>query len=124
MSSVFRFIYTFLNKKWHFDQIANELIAVKAMNFGYSLSFRTLDKGIIEQFGPSGFASTIFNNSFNFLGSQTGFIFHSIFLFIASFCLYFFIYLLHIFGIVFPFFNMHFVLLFFGYLLLILSKLD
>jgi NADH-ubiquinone oxidoreductase chain 5 len=62
MTSVFQFIYKFLNKKWHFDQIINELIALKAMNFGYSLSFKTLDKGLIEQLGPTGFAATIFKN--------------------------------------------------------------
>jgi len=31
------------------------------MNFGYSLSFKTLDKGLIEQIGPTGFSLAIFN---------------------------------------------------------------
>jgi hypothetical protein len=31
------------------------------MNFGYSTSFKVFDKGLIEQFGPTGFSSMIFN---------------------------------------------------------------
>ena len=68
MEPGFRVIYKFLNKKWHFDQIVNELLAFRMMNFGYSTSFKTIDKGIIEQFGPSGLSFSIFNASFNILG--------------------------------------------------------
>jgi hypothetical protein len=49
------------------------------MNFGYSLSFKTLDKGLIEQLGPTGFAATIFNISFNLTAIQTGFVYHTVF---------------------------------------------
>ena len=122
MSYAFRFIYTFLNKKWHFDQIVNELIAVKAMNFGYSMSFKTLDKGLIEQFGPTGIASTVFNLSFNVTALQTGFIYHTIFAFVYGFCLYFFGYFLMSFGVGLSIYNIQFILLFFGYFILSLSK--
>jgi len=122
MKHSFRFIYTFLNKKWHFDQIINELIAVKAMNFGYNTSFKTFDKGLIEQFGPTGFTSTVFNISFNITAIQTGFIYHSVFLFVYSFCLYFFGYFLISLGFIFSIYNVQFILMFFGYFILSLSK--
>ena len=51
---LYRNVYSFLTKKWHFDQLANELIIHKLMNFGYRISFQTLDKGSIEVFGPFG----------------------------------------------------------------------
>jgi hypothetical protein len=70
------------------------------MNFGYSLSFKTLDKGLIEQFGPTGAASTIFNISFNLTAIQTGLVYHTIFLFIYGVCVYVFAYFLFSLGFV------------------------
>ena len=49
------------------------------------MSFKTLDKGLIEQFGPTGIASTVFNLSFNVTALQTGFIYHTIFAFVYGF---------------------------------------
>jgi hypothetical protein len=65
-------IYTFLNKKLHFDQITNELIVVKAMNFGYRSSFQSLDKGIIERAGATGFTASIFSLGSSFFNFHSG----------------------------------------------------
>jgi len=92
------------------------------MNFGYNTSFKTFDKGLIEQFGPTGFTSTVFNISFNITAIQTGFIYHSVFLFVYSFCLYFFGYFLISLGFIFSIYNVQFILMFFGYFILSLSK--
>jgi hypothetical protein len=92
------------------------------MNFGYSLSFKTLDKGFIEQFGPTGFAAMIFNLSFNLIALQTGFIYHTIFILVYSFCFYFLIYLSLAIGAAITIYNVQFFLLFFGYFILNLSK--
>jgi uncharacterized membrane protein YagU involved in acid resistance len=92
------------------------------MNFGYSMSFKTLDKGLIEQFGPTGIASTVFNMSFNLTALQTGFIYHTVFMFVYGFCLYFLGYFLMSFGVSLSIYNTQFILLFFGYLILSLSK--
>jgi len=74
--------YVFLNKKWHFDQIVNELITVKLMNFGYSFTFQSMDKGLIERIGPSGFTASIFISSSNFVSYYSGFLYHTIFVFL------------------------------------------
>lgn len=79
-----RAFYVFLNKKWHFDQLVNELITVKVMNFGYSFTFQSLDKGLIERVGPSGFTASIFNSSSNFTSYYSGAIYHTIFVLIIS----------------------------------------
>jgi hypothetical protein len=118
MTTLFRFIYVFLNKKWHFDQIVNELIVIKFMNFGYSLSFKTLDKGLIEQLGPTGFSNLIFNTSFNITGTQSGFIYHTSFILISCFCLYFFVYFLITLGFVLSIYNIQFFILIFGFFIL------
>jgi NADH-ubiquinone oxidoreductase chain 5 len=76
LSKPYRWFYTFLNKKWHLDQIANTIVAVKAMNFGYRSSFQIADKGVIELIGPFGTAINIlvltkFTSLFH-----SGYIFH------------------------------------------------
>jgi hypothetical protein len=73
-----------LNKKWHFDQLANELITVKIMNFGYSLTFQSLDKGLIERVGPSGFTASIFTSSSNLTSYYSGLLYHTSFTLIIS----------------------------------------
>jgi NADH:ubiquinone oxidoreductase subunit 5 (subunit L)/multisubunit Na+/H+ antiporter MnhA subunit len=118
----FRAVSIFLNKKWHFDQIVNELIAAKSMNFGYSTSFRTFDKGLIEQLGPSGFASSIFNVSFNIVAFQSGFIYHTLYIFSYCFGLYFFLCFLMSIGIFVSTINTQFFLILFGFFILSLSK--
>jgi NADH-ubiquinone oxidoreductase chain 5 len=119
---VFIFIYTFLNKKWHFDQITNELIAFRFMNFGYSLSFKMLDKGLIEQVGPTGIASTILNVSFNFTGFQSGLLYHIILFFLTSFGFGFFIYILITLGVFSLLFHVQFFILLFAFFTVFLSK--
>jgi NADH-ubiquinone oxidoreductase chain 5 len=118
----FRTVYIFLNKKWHFDQIVNELIAVKSMNFGYSTTFKTFDKGLIEQCGPSGFAASIFNVSFNIVALQSGFIYHTLYVFLYCFGLYFFMCFLMSIGIFVSTNNVQFFLVLFGFFILSLSK--
>jgi hypothetical protein len=120
----FRIIYTFLNKKWHFDQIVNELIAVKIMNFGYLTSFQTIDKGFIEQLGPTGFTMAIFNTSFNIVNFQSGLVFQSVYLFVYFFLIYFFIYFLITVGLFFLVYNIQFFLIIFGFFLLGLTNFN
>ena len=75
-SPVGRVIYTFLNNKWHFDYIFNHYIAKPCMSFGHNVTYKILDRGLIEQVGPSGIAHLL--NSFSkFLsGLQSGLIYN------------------------------------------------
>ena len=95
---------------------------MKSMNFGYLLSFKTIDKGFIEQFGPTGFSSLISNLAFNFVVLQTGYVYHTIYIFSYSFIALFIYYLLLSFEITLSFFNIQFFLLFFCYYIFCLSK--
>jgi len=77
-------LYVFLNKKWFFDQIFNELFVMKFMNFGYFTTFIALDKGLIEQFGPTGFTFNIFSSTYKFKDMNSGFLHKVSVLFIMS----------------------------------------
>jgi hypothetical protein len=92
------------------------------MNFGYLLTFKTIDKGLIEQFGPTGVSSSILNVSFNMTAVQTGFIYHIVIALIYGFCFYFFIYYSVILGLLVTVSNIKFFLIIFGYLIFALNK--
>jgi hypothetical protein len=92
------------------------------MNFGYSSSFKTFDKGLIEQFGPTGIATSVFNVSFNTIAFQTGLIYHTIFVLVYAVGLYFFVYGLMSLGFLLSLYNSQFFLILFGFFLLSLSK--
>jgi proton-translocating NADH-quinone oxidoreductase chain L len=69
-------LYAFLNKKWYFDKFYNECINKPLVSFGYFVSFRTMDKGIVEMFGPYG-AVNVFSGLMKSTSKiQTGYIYH------------------------------------------------
>ena len=77
-------LYTFLNRKWFFDKLYNEIFVQKFLNFSYNTSYKLMDKGIIEIFGPLGFSNTIFSKA-NVLNSiNTKILYHYAFTILLS----------------------------------------
>jgi NADH-ubiquinone oxidoreductase chain 5 len=108
-------LYTFLSKKWHFDQVFNELVAFKLMSFGYKVNFQLIDKGNIEVLGPKGISSFFSKYSTRIHNFHTGLIYNYLFLMVCFLLFFFFVTFsfLH-----FPFFLKNaipFVLLLFSY---------
>nr|UNJ18905.1 NADH dehydrogenase subunit 5 [Cyanidiaceae sp.] len=79
----FRHFLFFLNKKWNWDYIYTS-IAYKFMNFGYFVSFKLIDKGVLEFFGPRSLIGLIGNllNKLRFI--QTGQITHYVFVIVLG----------------------------------------
>ena len=69
-------IYYMLNKRWFFDKVYNDFIVQKALNFGYDVSFKTLDKGSFEILGPYGISRTIQQLTSQISLLQSGIIYH------------------------------------------------
>ena len=69
-------LYTMLNKRWLFDKVYNDFIAQKALNFGYHVSFKTLDKGSFEILGPYGIAHLFQTFTQHISKLQSGMIYH------------------------------------------------
>lgn len=80
LSYLGRLIYSFLNKRWYFDIVYNEFVGRKLLTFGYDISFKTIDKGIIEILGPYGLERTIKRFSTKASDIQTGYIYHYAFI--------------------------------------------
>jgi NADH-ubiquinone oxidoreductase chain 5 len=76
LSNLGKIIYRFLSKKWYFDKIYNEFIVQKALDFGYNISFKTLDRGIIEIIGPYGIVQRISDLTNKITGLQSGYVYH------------------------------------------------
>ena len=68
--------YGFLNQKWYFDQIYSYFIVKPIFAFAYNITFKLLDRGIIEIIGPTGLYRTVKDLAQKVTSVQTGFIYH------------------------------------------------
>jgi NADH-ubiquinone oxidoreductase chain 5 len=90
-------VYTFLNKKWFFDKLYNELIVQHFLTVGYKFTYKSIDRGFLEIFGPTGLANNIESLSIGIGKRQNGlpynylrnFVFSSLYLFFIVFAFYF-----------------------------------
>jgi NADH-ubiquinone oxidoreductase chain 5 len=69
-------IYNFLNRKWFFDKLYNEYFGQFFFKFGYSVSYKFVDRGIFEVLGPTGLSSTALRVGTNLHKLQSGYIYH------------------------------------------------
>nr|YP_009317212.1 NADH dehydrogenase subunit 5 [Palpitomonas bilix]YP_009317273.1 NADH dehydrogenase subunit 5 [Palpitomonas bilix]BAV82380.1 NADH dehydrogenase subunit 5 [Palpitomonas bilix]BAV82441.1 NADH dehydrogenase subunit 5 [Palpitomonas bilix] len=75
-SFIGRHLYIFFNKKWFFDKIYNYFFVQHVLRFGYSITFKSLDKGLIEFLGPYGIANVVSRVSSLTSALHTGYIYH------------------------------------------------
>ena len=68
--------YNFLNKKWYFDKVYNERFAQNSFISGYSITYKIIDRGIFEIFGPMGLSNTIIKQSHLISKIQTNYLYH------------------------------------------------
>lgn len=77
-------IYIFLNKKWCFDIIYYNFITRLSFFLGYEVTFKLIDRGIIELFGPLGCVRLFHGLSKRVNNLNTGYIHNYGFFFIFS----------------------------------------
>ena len=76
LSFIGKKFYNFLNKKWFFDKIYTEYIIQVLLNFSYRVSYKIIDRGIIEVLGPMGLSRIIYKQAFSINNMQTGYLYH------------------------------------------------
>lgn len=69
-------IYYFLNKKWFFDKIYTECFGQFFFKFGYSISYKFVDRGIFEILGPTGLTIFFSKLASNLHRMQSGYLYH------------------------------------------------
>jgi NADH-ubiquinone oxidoreductase chain 5 len=75
-SFIGRKVYSFLNKKWFFDKIYNECFGQFFFKFGYSMSYKSIDRGTFEIIGPTGLSSVSLKIAHQLHKAQTGSLYH------------------------------------------------
>lgn len=78
-----------LNKKWYWDKVYNIFLVKSLLNFGYLTSFKNLDRGFIELFGPFGVSLLVPFLSHKVTSLQTGQLSHYIFFMVYGFLVFF-----------------------------------
>lgn len=58
LTSLGRGFYRMSSRRWFVDQVYNQFFAQKALDFGYTISWKSLDKGWFEILGPYGIIET------------------------------------------------------------------
>ena len=86
-SVIGRKIYTFLNKKWFFDKIYNECFGQFFFKFGYSMSYKNIDRGTFEIMGPTGLSSVAVKTAHQLHKAQTGSLYHYTLVILATLAL-------------------------------------
>nr|YP_010322622.1 NADH dehydrogenase subunit 5 [Acrossota amboinensis]UKP87184.1 NADH dehydrogenase subunit 5 [Acrossota amboinensis] len=69
-------IYGFLFYAWEFNQITNYYIGSTVWKFGHIVSYRTIDRGILEILGPTGIALFLVNRTKELSSLQSGLLFN------------------------------------------------
>ena len=89
------YFFSFLiNKKWYIDILYNRILVKSLLNLGYMVSFKLLDRGFIELWGPLGVSKVIKKYSILFSSLQTGQITHYLFFMILGLIFFTFFYFL------------------------------
>ena len=71
-----RRLYTFFNRKWFFDKVYNDFIIQWWLQFSNEVTFRLIDRGLIELQGPEGLARVIYLRSRDLSRVQSGYPYH------------------------------------------------
>ena len=77
-------IYNFFNRKWFFDKIYNELFGQFFFKFGYSISYKFVDRGIFEILGPTGLTMFFSRIASHIHKIQSGYLYHFTFSILIS----------------------------------------
>jgi NADH-ubiquinone oxidoreductase chain 5 len=73
-TTIVKLLFNFFNKKWYFDRVYNQVIVQGALNKGYQFFYQDVDRGLIEQFGPSGIVNITNDLSKDIKIYQTGYV--------------------------------------------------
>ena len=92
ISQLGRKCYTYLNRKWLFDKIYNSIFSQGLLYCGFVVTYKTLDRGVIESVGPKGVSGFLFKKVTESYLWQSGYLYHYLIIMIWSnigFCLFY-----------------------------------
>lgn len=69
-------VYTFLNSAWQFNYVINNLIVLNILNFAHLVTYRVIDRGLLEIIGPNGISKLLIRLTQNISNLQSGMVFN------------------------------------------------
>ena len=69
-------LYTFLNSAWQFNYIINHFLIINLWKFGHMISYKVIDRGLLEIIGPKGISLVIINITQKISNLQSGMVFN------------------------------------------------
>nr|YP_001648606.1 NADH dehydrogenase subunit 5 [Halisarca dujardinii]ABW76598.1 NADH dehydrogenase subunit 5 [Halisarca dujardinii] len=73
---VYLTFYTFFNSAWQFNYIINHFIVRNVWRFGHKITYKVIDRGLLEQLGPNGVSRVIINLTQKMSNLQGGMVFN------------------------------------------------
>ena len=72
----YHIVYTFFNSAWQFNYVINHFIVSNIWKFGHLITYRIIDRGILEIIGPKGLSKIFINLTQNISNFQSGMVFN------------------------------------------------
>jgi NADH-ubiquinone oxidoreductase chain 5 len=69
-------VYTFLNSAWQYNYIINNFIIFNILNFSHLITYRVIDRGLLEIIGPKGISELLIRLAQNISSFQSGMVFN------------------------------------------------
>lgn len=88
--SIYYMIYTFLNSAWQFNYVINHFIVLNILNFAHLVTYRIIDRGLLEIIGPNGVSRLLVRLTQNISNLQSGMVFNYVLIMIIFTALFLF----------------------------------
>ena len=69
-------VYTFFNSAWQFNYVINHFIIFNILNFAHLVTYRIIDRGLLEIIGPNGVSGLFIRLTQNISNLQSGMVFN------------------------------------------------
>nr|AYV91370.1 NADH dehydrogenase subunit 5 [Halichondria panicea] len=73
---LFHVVYTFFNSAWQFNYVINHFIVSNVWKFGHLVTYRIIDRGILETIGPKGISKVLISLTQTISNYQSGMVFN------------------------------------------------
>lgn len=74
--NIYHMVYTFFNSAWQFNYVINHFIVSNIWKFGHLVTYRIIDRGILEIIGPRGISRILIKLTQNISNFQSGMVFN------------------------------------------------
>lgn len=68
--------YTYFNSAWQFNYVINSFIVLNILNFAHLVTYRIIDRGLLEIIGPKGISGLLVRLTQNISNLQAGKVFN------------------------------------------------